>query len=37
MEWIIDPPDDPADWDDLLVDTTLRRYRCSEIATGMMI
>jgi hypothetical protein len=26
----IDPRDDRADWDDILVDTTLRRYRCSE-------
>jgi len=32
MDNCIDPRDDRADWDDLLVDTTLRRYRCSENA-----
>jgi len=30
MDNCIDFRDDRADWDDLLVDTTLRRYRCSE-------
>jgi hypothetical protein len=29
---LADPRDDRADWVDPLVDTTLRRYRCSESA-----
>lgn len=32
MDNCIDPRDDRSDWVDLLVDTTLRRYRCSESA-----
>jgi hypothetical protein len=33
MDNCIDHRDDRADWVDLLVDTTLRRYRCSESAS----
>ena len=32
MDNCIDPRDARADWVDLLVDTTLRRHRCSENA-----